>query len=134
MTIAPKNLPIGRDPQLIDVGFRYLPAGQRLHRIAPQLLDEHRPLPSAKTTVRFRDLRIVDAGDAPPHQARIIEFPEFRAIGPVPLSVRIVPFVLERNGDTVLAESPQCLFQPIVEFLGPFAPKKSADLIAPTQE
>jgi hypothetical protein len=73
VTIGAKhqNLPIVDKATASEFDCLHLLSSHRLYRIAPQFLDKHSSLPSAKTTIRFRDLRFIDVGDAPPHQARI---------------------------------------------------------------
>src|SRR5581483_2731130 len=74
-----------------------------------------------ETPVFLRDLDIVDARLAPPHQAVLVELPLLIAIGAVPLARCVVPFILEAHRDAVAVEGPEVLDQAIVQFPLPFA-------------
>jgi hypothetical protein len=100
-----------------------------MHSLPPA--NSRRPV---KQSVRLFDGQIVDAGVTCLHQACIIEFPVFVAVGTVPLPIHIMPFVGEAHGDTVVRMRPEFLDQPVVEFLGPFAGEKCDDLLSALQE
>lgn len=53
------------------------------------------------------DLNVVDARLPPPHQSLLVKLPEFVAIGPEPLTVEIVVFLLEADRYSVVGETPQ---------------------------
>ena len=48
-----------------------------------------------------RDRQVVDRGEAPAHQAALVEFPVLVAVGPEPVGRIVVPFVGEAHGDAV---------------------------------
>src|SRR5690606_19804548 len=77
--------------------------------------------------VRLRNRQVVDAGNAPPHQAVFIKLPVLVAIGPEPLSRTVMPLVGETHRDPVAAVSPAFLDQPVLVFLFPFAPQEGDD-------
>src|SRR5580692_3342055 len=85
-------------------------------------------------TVLFADRQIVDARQAYPHQAVLVELPVLIAVAPEPASRIVAPFVGEANGDAVLMKSPKLLDQPIVELAVPFARHKRLDRRAPLKE
>src|SRR5690242_5389907 len=62
------------------------------------------------------DRKIVDAGNAQPHQAVLGELPILVAKAAEPVPAVVVPLIGETNRDTVLAEGPDFLNQPVVEF------------------
>src|SRR5271166_5307692 len=72
------------------------------------------------------DRKIVDAGNAKPHQAVLVEFPVLVAVAAEPMTAVVVPFIGEANGDAVLAESPDFLDQAVVELAG--MPRSPRDL------
>src|SRR5580765_5592483 len=73
VTIGAKhqNLPVVGKAAASEFDCLHLLSSHRLYWIAPQLLDKHRLLPSAKSTIRFRDLRI----DLPGHHHFAGEWP-----------------------------------------------------------
>src|SRR5262245_64927699 len=80
------------------------------------------------------DRQVVDAGDAPPHQAVLVELPVLVAIAAKPVAGIVVPFICEAHSDPVVAERPHFLNQPIIEFAIPFAREKRLDLLAAVNE
>src|SRR5262249_32503473 len=74
------------------------------------------------------DRQVVDAGDAPPHQAVLVELPVLVAIAAKPVAGIVVPFICKAHGDPVVAERPHFLDQPIIKLAIPFARKKRLDL------
>ena len=77
-----------------------------------------------------QDGNVVDARLAPPHQTRSVKLPEFIAVGPKPLTVDIVIFVLKTDGDSVVGETPQRLGKAVVELSFLFAGQELANLIS----
>src|SRR5882672_10863772 len=69
--------------------------------------------------VRFRDRKVVDAGQSPPHQTVLVEFPVLVAVRPVPVPGIVVPLVGEAHRDPVPLERPQLFDQAIVQLLRP---------------
>src|SRR5215211_3360875 len=80
------------------------------------------------------DSVVVDGGVAPAHEAVSIELPQVVEVTSPPLSIRIVRLVLEPDGDAVLGEAPEVLFQPVVELASPLAPEEGDDLLAALEE
>src|SRR5262249_53274489 len=74
------------------------------------------------------DRQVVDAGDAPPHQAVLVELPVLVAIAAKPVAGIVVPFICKAHGDPIVAERPHFLDQPIIELAIPFAREKRLDL------
>src|SRR5882672_6487924 len=81
----------------------------------------------AKAAVGFRDSDIVDAGFAAAHQAVLVEFPLFVAVGTMPLPGIVMPLVLKPHRDTVAVERPEILDQAILMFPAPFAGEERND-------
>src|SRR5580704_16190594 len=82
----------------------------------------------------FLDLQIVDAGDAPPHQAVLIELPVFVAVAAKPVAGIVVPFISKAYGDPVVTERPHFLDEPIIEFATPFAGEEGFNRLAAADE
>src|SRR5262245_42430989 len=82
----------------------------------------------------FVDRKVVDARDAPPHQAALVEFPVLVAVRAEPAPGCVVPFVGEAHRNAVAVAGPQFLDQAIVELARPLALKESDDLAAASQE
>ena len=80
--------------------------------------------------IRFLDRKIIDARESQPHQAIIIEFPILVAVGAIPVSRVVVPFVGEAHSDAVVGKSPQLFDQPVVELFHPLAGEKSDDVLS----
>ena len=74
------------------------------------------------------DGEVVDAGDAPLHQAVGSKLPILVAIGQEPVTLSVIPLVSEAHGDAVFGEGPELLDQPIVVLALPFAGEKGFDL------
>ena len=81
--------------------------------------------------VLLADRQIVDARDAHPHQAVLVELPVLVAVRAEPASRIVTPFIGEANRDAVLVKGPEFLDQPIVELAVPFAGEKRLDRRAP---
>jgi len=58
---------------------------------------------------------LVDAGDAPPHEAVLDELPVLVAVGAEPVIAIVMVFVREADGDVVAGEGPQLFDQAVVE-------------------
>src|SRR5262245_25190495 len=80
------------------------------------------------------DRQVVDAGDAPPHQAILVELPVLIAIAAKPVAGIVMPFICKAHSDPVVAECPHFLDQPIIELAIPFAREKRLDLLAAVNE
>src|SRR5215813_9155212 len=80
------------------------------------------------------DRQVVDAGDAPPHQALGVELPVLVAVAAKPVAAVVVPFVGEAHRDAVAGECPHFLDQAVVELALPFARQERHDLVAAVQE
>ena len=60
-----------------------------------------------------------------PHQSIIVELPVFVAVCAVPKTrLRVLPFVLETNGNSVVSERPELLHEPVVQLFAPLAIQK----------
>ena len=75
----------------------------------------------------LRDREIVDAGNPQPHQAVLVELPILVALAAKPIAAVVVPLIGETNRDTILAEGPDFLNQPVVEFTLPFPGQERFD-------
>src|SRR5438105_12429886 len=82
----------------------------------------------------FDDRQIVDAGNAPAHQAVLVEFPVLVAVAAKPVAAVVVPFIGEAHADAVLPKSPDLLDQSVVEPALPFAGEEGSDRVAALQE
>src|SRR5262245_13410367 len=80
------------------------------------------------------DRQVVDAGDAPPHQAVLVELPVLVAIAAKPVAGIIVPFICKPHSDPVVAVRPYFLNQPIIELAIPFARAKRLNRLAAVNE
>src|SRR5262244_1746493 len=80
------------------------------------------------------DRQVVDAGDAPAHQAVLVELPVLVAIAAEPAGGIVVPFICEAHRDAIAAERPHFLDQTIIELAIPFAREKGLDLLAAVNE
>src|SRR5271155_4367491 len=85
-------------------------------------------------SVRFGNRQVVDAGDAPAHQAVLVELPEFIAVRAEPLAAVVMPFVGEAHRHAILSKPPQLLDEPVVQLLVPFAGEERADGLAAIDE
>ena len=77
---------------------------------------------------------VIDAGQAPTHQATLIELPVLVAVGAEPISAVIMPLIGESHRDTIVVKSPEFLDQAIIEFSIPFPNKERDDRIAAEQK
>src|SRR5215813_13346657 len=73
------------------------------------------------------DRQVVDAGEAQPHQALIVELPVLVAVGAEVVTAVVAPLVGEANGDPVAGERPELLDEAIVELAVPFAGEELDD-------
>src|SRR6187397_261160 len=73
------------------------------------------------------DGEVVDAGDAPPHQAVLVELPVLVTVAAKPVAAVVVPFVGEAHRDAVVAERPDLLDQAVVELAVPLARQERFD-------
>src|SRR3984893_894621 len=80
------------------------------------------------------DRDIIDAGDAKPHQAVLVEFPVLVAVAAEPIAAIVVPLICEAHADPVLAEGPDLLDWPVAELPVPLACQKRFDGFAALQE
>src|SRR5262249_52501232 len=85
-------------------------------------------------SVLFGNGKVVDAGDAPPHQAVIRKLPVLVAVASEPAAAVVMPFISEAHGNAVVAEGPQFLDQAIIELAVPLAHQEGNDLVATMQE
>src|SRR5258708_6614501 len=69
----------------------------------------------------LHDRKVVDAGDAQPHQAMRVELPILVTVAAEPVSAVVVRLVGEAHGDAVAMERPELLDQAIVELPVPLA-------------
>ena len=67
------------------------------------------------------DFEIVDAGNAPLHEAVGREFPAFVAVGPEPPALAIMRFIGKADSNSVAGKGPQFLDQPVLAFGFPFS-------------
>ena len=84
--------------------------------------------------VRRWDRHVVDGGLPPAHQALVVELPQLVAVAAEPLARRVVPLVLEPDGDPVAAEPPEALAQDVVELALPLGGQERDDLLAAGEE
>ena len=84
--------------------------------------------------IAFLDRQVVDAGDAQPHQALLVELPVLVAVAAEPAAAVVVPLVGEAHRDAVVAERPDLLDQPVVQLLRPLARQERLDRVAALQE
>src|SRR3984957_16019159 len=80
------------------------------------------------------DGEVVDAGEAPQHEAVRVELPVLVAVGAVPLAGVVVAFVGEPYGNAVSVERPQLLDETVVEFAIPLAGQEGDDLVGAFDE
>src|SRR5215468_12528075 len=78
--------------------------------------------------------QVVDAGDAQPHQAVLVELPVLVAVAAEPVAAVVVPLIGEAHGDAVVAVGPELLDQAVVELPIPLARQERLDGLAPLQE
>src|SRR5438105_4672156 len=74
------------------------------------------------------DEDVVDAGLPASHEPVSVEFPELVAVASPPLAVRVVAFVLEAHGDSVVLEAPDVLSQRVIQLALPFRCEERDDL------
>src|SRR5258708_31821653 len=82
----------------------------------------------------LHDRKVVDAGDAQPHQAMRVELPILVTVAAEPVSAVVVRLVGEAHGDAVAMERPELLDQTIAELPVPLARQERLDGLAPLQE
>src|SRR5260370_10283136 len=81
-------------------------------------------------TITLVDPCVVDASDAQPHQAVLVEFPILVAVAAEPVTAFVVPFIGKADGDAVIPGGPDFFDQPVVELAVPFARQKRFDGLA----
>src|SRR5260221_8025822 len=81
-----------------------------------------------------RDAEIVDAGDAQPHQAVLVELPVLVAVAAIPVAAVVVPFIGEAHGDAVVAKRPDLFDQAVVQLLDPLAGQEGFDRLPALNE
>src|SRR5262245_4493045 len=116
-----------------------IPSGSRFRRLQAQVREPgmvvgapaERPVVLA---VGGRDRQVVDAGDAPPHEAAVVELPVLVAVGPEPVTRVIVPLVREAHGDPVPLAGPELLDETVVELLRPLPRQELLNRLASGQE
>src|SRR3954447_7389079 len=84
-------------------------------------------------TLAFVDREVVDAGDAQPHQALLVEFPVLVAVAAEPVAAVVVPFIGEAHGDAIVAERPHLLDQAVVELAVPLARQEASMAARPSR-
>src|SRR5688572_19307121 len=84
----------------------------------------------AKLAIRLADGHVVARCEAVLHETVWIELPVLVAIRAIPLVGIVMPLVGEAYRDSIAAECPQLLDQPIVQFAPPFAGEEGDDLFA----
>src|ERR1700726_1757851 len=84
--------------------------------------------------IALLDGNIIDASDAKPHQAMLVEFPVLIAVPAEPITAVVVPLIGEAPGDAVLAKRPALLDQAVVEFAAPLAGQERFDGLPAAQE
>ena len=80
-----------------------------------------RAITPSEQEVAFSDRNIIDAGLTSAHQAVLGKFPVLIAMGSEPLTLGVVPLILETNSDTVVAARPDLFDQFVIQLFGPFA-------------
>ena len=78
----------------------------------------------------FRDGEIVDGRKAKGHEPVVIELPILVAIGSIPVTRVVVPFVGEANRDAIAGKRPELLDEPVVQLLRPLPREKRNDFLA----
>src|SRR5262245_43825340 len=78
--------------------------------------------------------KVVEARDAPAHEAVLCEFPVLVAVGAEPAARVVVPLVGEAHGDARPIPRPDFLDQPVVELPCPLAPQELHDRLAAGEE
>src|SRR5688500_4424493 len=84
--------------------------------------------------IRLADGHVVDRREAVLHETVWIELPVLVAIRSIPLVGIVTPLIGEAYRDSIPAECPQLLDQPIVQFAPPFAGEEGNDLFAPDRK
>src|SRR5262245_63494340 len=80
------------------------------------------------------DRQVIDARDAPLHEAALVELPILVAIGAIPLARVIVPLIGEADSNAIAFAGPKLFDEPVVELLGPFASEELPDGFTAGQE
>jgi hypothetical protein len=78
--------------------------------------------------ISLLDLEVIDASKPTLHQAGCVELPILVSVGAEPLVAVIMPFICKTDSDPIFGKGPQLLYQPIIQFLVPFAREKRDDL------
>lgn len=87
-----------------------------------------------KAAVAGADRQIVDTGIALPHQTAIIKLPILVAERSEPVPTVVMPLIGKPDGNSVAAESPEFLDQPVIQLSPPFSRKERYDRFAPAHE
>ena len=82
--------------------------------------------------LRLRDWQVVYACRTHAHETVRIKFPVLVPVGTEPVSRVIVPFIRKSDGHPIILASPNLLDQSILQLFGPFALKKSNNLLEHT--
>src|SRR3954467_13427956 len=82
----------------------------------------------------FLDRQVVDAGDAPAHQAAFVELPILVAIAAKPVAGIVVPFICKAHGYPVVAKRPDVLDQAVLQLTNPLASEECLDGLAAANE
>src|SRR5512146_1407321 len=84
--------------------------------------------------VHLPDRQVVDARDAPPHEAVLVEFPVLVAEGSEPVARVVMPLVSKAHRYARFTEGPDLLDEPVVELFRPFAPEERDDRVTAREE
>src|SRR4051812_24297608 len=87
-----------------------------------------------KHPFRLLDRKIIDRCISVVHDTMAIEFPIFVAIGPIPLTGVVTPFIGKTNGNSVFREGPKFLYQAILQLTTPFSVEEGDYLLASMDE
>src|SRR5262245_15389581 len=80
------------------------------------------------------DRHVIDARDAPAHEATLVELPVLVAVGTEPLTRVVMPLVSETHRNAIALARPEFLDQAIVQLPVPLARQELHDLRAPRNE
>src|SRR5882672_6663122 len=80
------------------------------------------------------DWKIVDAGDAQPHQSVFVEFPVLVSIAAEPVPAVVVPFIGKARCDAIFPKGPDLFDQTIVELAVPLARQERFNGLAALQK
>jgi len=77
-----------------------------------------------KLSIAFWNGHIINAGKATHHQPVFGKFPVFIAVGAIPKTRIIVPFVLKTYRNAIASKTPKFFSETVVQFFSPLAVKK----------